>query len=122
VRPGHQRYAAGVSNVPVGSRVAQVAWLATPDKYSGPKLFGDLAKARAYGGSGSIITAELELTTPDGGSVTVSGGVPSTDTLWRDSPRQDPGVFPAEGARLVAAEDGELVFTNPPGGRWVLIV
>jgi len=30
-------------------------------------------------------------------------------------------VLPVPGARVTAVEAGELVFTNPDGGRWVLI-
>ena len=105
---------------PVDSRLTKVAWLNTPDKYRGPQLFADLAKARAYDSSG-VISAELEVATPDGRHETLAGGIPSADTIWRGSANQDAGVLPALGARVTAVEAGELVFTNPDGGHWVLI-
>ena len=105
---------------PVDSRLTKVEWLNTPDKYRGAKLFADLGKARAYDSSG-VISAEIEVATPDGRHVPLSGGVPSVDTIWRASANQDAGVLPALGARVTAVEAGELVFTNPDGGRWVLI-
>ncbi|MDQ3786230.1 MAG: hypothetical protein M3422_03185 [Actinomycetota bacterium] len=92
----------------------------TPDKYRGPKLFDDLDKARAYDSSG-VISAEVEVATPDGRHVSLSGGVPSADSIWRRSDNQDAGVLPEAGARVTAVEAGEVVFTNPGGGRWVLI-
>jgi hypothetical protein len=104
----------------VDSRLTRVEWLNTPDKYRGPELFGDLAKARAYDSTG-IISAQLEVATPDGRHETLSGGVPSVDSIYRSSANQDAGVLPVLGARVTAVEAGELVFTNPGGGRWALI-
>ena len=109
-----------MDDAPIGSRVTRVGWLNTPDKYRGPQLFGDLAKARAYDSSG-VISAEIEIVTPDGRHTTLAGGVHEADTLYRRSASQDAGVLPARGARVTATAVGELVFTNPGGGRWVLI-
>jgi hypothetical protein len=47
--------------------------------------------------------------------------VAEADTIYRRSEYQDAGVLPARGARVTAKEPGGLVFTNPGGGRWVLI-
>ena len=105
---------------PVDSRLTRVEWLNTPDKYRGAQLFADLAKARAYDSTG-IISAEIEIVTPGGRHVTLTGGVSSVDTIYRKSANQDAGVIPALGARVTTVWAGELVFTNPGGGRWVLI-
>lgn len=98
----------------------RVEWVNTPDKYRGPKSFSDLERARAYDSTG-VISAEVEVETPDGRHTSLSGGVPSADSIWRRSANQDAGVLPEAGARVTAVEAGELVFTNPDGGRWVLI-
>jgi hypothetical protein len=110
-------------DLPAGSRLTRISWLSTPDKYAGPKLFDSLDGARAHGPS-PIVSAELEVRTPDGRTVDLSGGVPSADSIYRSSPRQDAGVLPALGAvveEFVAAAH-EVVFRNPDGGRFVLIV
>ena len=108
-----------MDKVPVESRLLRVEWLNTPDKYQGPKLFDDLEEARAY--SSGVVSAELEVEAPGGQRLSLSGGVPSADSIWRRSANQDAGVLPAAGARVTAVEAGEVVFTNPDGGRWVLI-
>lgn len=107
-------------NVPLGTTLSQVAWLSTPDKYEGPRQFATLSKAQA---SGARVTAELDLTAPNGSSISVSGGIPSSDPGVRGSAWQDPGVLPKEGAHLttIDTDTNELVFTNRDGGRWVLI-
>jgi hypothetical protein len=109
-----------VDEPPVESRLARVRWLNTPDKYDPPMSFGELARARAYNPTG-VISAEAEVVTPDGRRLSLSGGVPSADTIWRRSDNQDAGVLPVIGARVTVVEAGEVVFTNPDGGRWVLI-
>ncbi|MFB9686779.1 hypothetical protein [Amycolatopsis plumensis] len=109
-----------MEKVPEGSSVTRIRWLNTPDKYDSPLRFADLALARAYATSG-VITAELELATPDGRMIAIAGGVATADSIWRESPRQDPGVLPAWGAQLVTIEVRDHVFANPDGGQWVLI-
>jgi hypothetical protein len=109
-----------VDNAPLDSRLTRVEWLNTPDKYRGPQRFCDLAEARAYDSTG-VISAEIEIATPDGRHVAMNGGVHEADTIYRRSADQDAGVLPAPGARVTAKAPGELVFTNPDGGRWVLI-
>ncbi|RKT74955.1 hypothetical protein DFJ66_8330 [Saccharothrix variisporea] len=104
----------------IGSVVTRVRWLNTPDKYGGPALFDTPANARAHAPSG-VITARLSLATPDGRLVELDGGVSTADPIWRTPTRQDPGVLPVVGARLVAVDDRDHVFTNPDGGDWVLI-
>jgi hypothetical protein len=109
----------GVNNVSVGSRLSRIEWLSSPDKYSRPKLFDTIAKARAYD-STSYITAELEVTTPDGGAVQLSGCVPSVDSMSSTPVEED--AIPAPNAAVTSVAGNRLVFTNPDGGRWLLIV
>ena len=108
---------------PLGATLTSLVWLSTPDKYGGPERFDDLESARAHGPY-PVISAEVILTTPDGVALELSGGVPSADTMWRDSPRQEPGVLPSLGARVVEQLESrqEAVFENPDGSRFVLIV
>jgi hypothetical protein len=106
--------------VVVSSRLVRVEWVNTPDKYRGPKAFADLGRARAYDSTG-VISASVEVEGPDGRRLTLTGGVPSADTMWRRSANQDAGVLPEAGARVTAVEAGEVVFANPDGGHWVLI-
>jgi hypothetical protein len=108
-------------DLPAGSRLTGISWLSTPDKYAGPQLFDSLGAARAHGPS-PVVSAELEVRTPDGRVVDLSGGVPSADTIWRSSPRQDAGVLPVLGAVVAEVVADEVVFRNPDGGRFVLIV
>jgi len=108
---------------PLGATLTSLLWLSTPDKYGGPERFNDLESARAHGPY-PIISAEVIVTTPDGDKLDLSGGVPSADTMWRDSDRQEPGVLPGLGARVVELLEirNEAVFENPDGSRFVLIV
>lgn len=116
--------------LPVGSVLTRLWWWSTPDKYAGPARFDTLERARQHGPS-PVISAEFALTTPDDREVITRGGVPSADTLWRTSPRQEDGVLPVVGARVIelvpkdpgslGADVLEIVFRNPDGTRFVLI-
>ena len=116
--------------LPIGSVLSKLWWWSTPDKYAGPARFDTLAKARQHGPS-PVISVEFVLTTPDDRQVVARGGVPSADTIWRPSPRQEDGVLPVVGARVIelipkepssiSADVLEIVFRNPDSTRFVLI-
>lgn len=122
--------------LPIGSVLSRVWWWSTPDRYAGPARFDTLPEARQHGPS-PVISVEFALTTPDGREVIARGGVPSADTIWRRSTRQEDGVLPVVGAQvieLIPSEPGvrtdgsglsadylEIVFRNPDGTRFVLI-
>ncbi|GAB3739154.1 hypothetical protein [Microlunatus parietis] len=111
---------------PIGSVLSRVWWWSTPDRYAGPARFDTLAKARRHGPA-PVISVEVVLTTPDDREIVTRGGVPSADTMWRRSTRQEDGVLPVVGAGVIevvpTGSTGilEIVFRNPDGSRFVLI-
>jgi hypothetical protein len=111
---------------PQGAIVTRIWWWNTPDKYAGPARFTTLEEAKAYN-SVSILSVELELREPDGRELTLTGLVPSVDSMGHASPRQDPDVLPEVGAKVVDHIPGRLgrphqtVFRNADGGNFVFI-
>lgn len=116
----------------VGSVVTAVRWCATPDKYGAPAMFDDLDRAKAHAVSG-VVTVELDLITPQGRHATITGGVPSADSMFRRSPHQHDGVLPVIGSVLLqltpispanTALPGryqEIVFRTPTASQFVVL-